>query len=158
MTASQVAARADRTTDELIAEAAEYGPRQANWRGGVPGLFRKAPLKQDVGGVEETWKMGYLFDVILTRDPWMHRVDITRATGREMVLTADHDGRLVADVVAEWARRHGQPFTLHLTGPAGGVFTQGTGGDEITIDAVEFCRTLSGRANGAGLLTQEVPF
>jgi hypothetical protein len=88
----------------------------------------------------------------------MHRVDITRATGREMVLTADHDGRLVADVVAEWARRHGQPFTLHLTGPAGGVFTQGTGGDELTLDAVEFCRTLSGRANGAGLLTQEVPF
>jgi len=158
MTASQVAARAGRTTDQLIAEAAEYGPRQAKWRGTVPGLFRKAPLKQDVGGVTETWKMGYLFDVILTRDPWMHRVDISRATGREMVLTTDHDGRLVADVVAEWARRHGQPFTLHLTGPAGGVFTQGTGGDEISIDAVEFCRTLSGRANGAGLLTQEVPF
>jgi uncharacterized protein (TIGR03083 family) len=158
MTASQVAARADRTTDQLIAEAAQYGPKQAKWRGSVPGLMRKMPLKQDVGGVTETWKMGYLFDVILTRDPWMHRVDITRATGREMVLTADHDGRLVADVVAEWARRHGQPFTLHLTGPAGGVFTQGTGGDELTLDAVEFCRTLSGRANGAGLLTQEVPF
>ena len=30
--------------------------------------------------------------------------------------------------------------------------------DEITIDAVEFCRVLSGRADGAGLLTQEVPF
>jgi hypothetical protein len=56
--------------------------------------------------------MGYLLDTILTRDPWMHRVDIARATGRDMVLTADHDGRIVADVVAEWARRHGQPFTL----------------------------------------------
>ncbi len=64
--------------------------------------------------------MGYLLDVILTRDPWMHRVDIARATGRDLVLTPEHDGRIVADVVAEWARRHGQPFTLTLTGPAGG--------------------------------------
>jgi len=37
-----------------------------------------------------------------------------------MVLTPDHDARIVADVVAEWAGRHGRPFTLHLTGPAGG--------------------------------------
>jgi hypothetical protein len=26
-------------------------------------------------------------EVILTRDRWMHRVDITRATGREMLLS-----------------------------------------------------------------------
>ena len=26
------------------------------------------------------------------------------------------------------------------------------------LDAIEFCRILSGRASGAGLLTQEVPF
>ena len=70
----------------------------------------------------ETWRMGYLLDVILTRDTWMHRVDIARATGRPIELTAEHDGRIVADVVAEWARRHGRPFTLHLTGPAGGTF------------------------------------
>ena len=88
----------------------------------------------------------------------MHRVDIARATGREIVLTPEHDGRIIADVVAEWARRHGQPFTLTLTGPAGGAFVAGDGGDPITIDAVEFCRILAGRADGAGLLTQEVPF
>jgi hypothetical protein len=75
------------------------------------------------------------------------------------VLTADHDGRLIADVVADWAGRHQQPFTLDLEGPAGGTFTNGKGGgEEITLDAVEFCRILSGRATGAGLLTQEVPF
>ena len=88
----------------------------------------------------------------------MHRVDLSRATGREMVLTADHDGRLVADVVAEWARRHGQPFTSAPHRPRRGDVHQGVGGAEITLDAVEFCRTLSGRATGAGLLTQEVPF
>jgi hypothetical protein len=117
------------------------------------------PTKQDApGGGKETWKLSYLLDVILTRDTWMHRVDICRATGRSMALTAEHDGRIVADVVAEWARRHGQAFTLHLAGPAGGDFTAGDWGEEITIDAIEFCRTLSGRATGAGLLTQEVPF
>lgn len=103
--------------------------------------------------------MGYLLHVILTRDPWMHRVDIARATGRELVLTPDHDGRIIADVVAEWARRHGQPFKLTLTGPAGGAFLSGDGaGERIAIDAVEFCRMLSGRAQGRGLLSQAVPF
>lgn len=39
----------------------------------------------------------------------MHRIDISRATGRPLTLTADHDGVLVADVVHEWAGRHGTP-------------------------------------------------
>ena len=125
----------------------------------VPALLRRMPMKEEVGGATETWRIGYLLDVILTRDPWMHRVDIARATGRELVLTAEHDGRIVADVVAEWARRHGQPFTLapRPARPAAS-FTHGDGGEASRLDAVEFCRTLSGRATGAGLLTQEVPF
>lgn len=105
------------------------------------------------------WTLGYLFDIIHTRDPWMHRVvDIADATGRPPTLTAAHDGRLVADVVAEWARRHGRPFELRLTGPAGGTFVQGDGGDHLDLDAVQFCRILSGRAEGEGLLTCVVPF
>jgi len=40
--------------------------------------------------------MGYLTDAILTRDAWMHRVDLTRATGHPLELTADHDGARVA--------------------------------------------------------------
>ncbi len=81
------------------------------------------------GPVVEKWSLGYLIDTIYLRDAWMHRVDVTRATGAALVLTPDHDGRIVADVVAEWARRHGQPFTLHLTGPAGGTFTGGRPSD-----------------------------
>jgi uncharacterized protein (TIGR03083 family) len=158
MTALQVNERAHLSTDELIAQSAELGPRQAKWRGSRPGLMRWAPMKEEVNGKPETWKMSYLLDIVLTRDPWMHRVDIARATGRPMALTAEHDGRLVADVVAEWARRHRQPFELQLEGPAGGGYRQGEGGEVITIDAVEFCRTLSGRVEGTGLLTQEVPF
>jgi hypothetical protein len=96
--------------------------------------------------------------VILTRDPWMHRIDISRATGAVPVLTPEHDGVLVADVVGEWAQRHGQPFALNLAGPAGGSWTVGTGAESINLDAVQFCRTVSGRAAGEGLLTTEVPF
>jgi hypothetical protein len=74
------------------------------------------------------------------------------------VLTPEHDGAIVADVVAEWGRRHGQPYTLHLTGPAGGRWSNGSGGPELELDAVDFCRILSGRAHGEGLLETEVPF
>lgn len=158
LTAQQVADHDRLSTVELIDEVDELGPRAARWRATRPGLFRRLPMKQEVDGVEETWRMGYLLDVILTRDPWMHRVDIARATGRPMELTPEHDGRIVADVVSEWARRHGESFSLTLTGPAGGAYVSGDDGEAITIDAVEFCRTLAGRATGSGLLAQEVPF
>ncbi len=73
-------------------------------------------------------------------------------------MTPEHDGRIVADVVVEWAGRHGQPFRLTLTGPAGGRWTSGTGGEELELDAVEFCRITSGRGAGEGLLGVAVPF
>jgi hypothetical protein len=119
----------------------------------------EARLKQELlSGEVETWTVGYLVDIILTRDTWMHRVDLARATERPMQLTAEHDRRIVADAVHEWARRHGQAFTLALSGPAGGTYAQGSAGPEIALDAVEFTRLLSGRAPASGLLTHEVPF
>lgn len=92
-----------------------------------------------------------------TRDTWMHRIDLSGATQREPALSADHDARIVADIVAEWARRHQRPFTLALGGHAGGIYRQGTGGENIDIDAVEFCRILSGRGTGVGLLQHKLP-
>lgn len=158
LTAVQVRATASLSRDELVNRLESAGPKNAGWRGSRR-LMRHIPIKQDMpDGSVETWKAGYLFDVILTRDTWMHRVDIAQATGKPMLLTGDHDGRIVADVVAEWARRHGKPFRLVLTGPAGGEYVAGEDGERLTIDAVEFCRMLSGRAAGTGLLTQEVPF
>ncbi|MBA2559384.1 MAG: hypothetical protein H0V07_05760 [Propionibacteriales bacterium] len=158
LTAKQVADHADLSTDELIARVDEIGPRAARWRAKAPWLFRKMPMKEQVGGTPETWRMAYLLDTILTRDPWMHRIDIARATDRELHLTADHDAVLVADVVAEWASRHCQPYALRLTGPAGGEWSAGSGGEELAMDAVEFCRLLSGRDFGQGLLSTRVPF
>jgi uncharacterized protein (TIGR03083 family) len=158
LTAKQVSDHAGLSTSELIAKVEEVGPRAALWRATRPRLFRRMPMKEEVGGKEETWRMAYLLDVILTRDPWMHRVDVACATSRELELTPEHDGRIVADVVAEWARRHGAPFTLTLTGHAGGTYRSGDHGEHITIDAIEFCHTLSGRTTGTGLLAHEVPF
>jgi uncharacterized protein (TIGR03083 family) len=158
MTAAQVRANAGLSVPELLDRITSAAPAQVRGRSTKLRPVRHARLKQEVGDEVETWKGTYLLDIILTRDGWMHRVDIARATGREVVLTAEHDGRIVADVVAEWARRHGRPFTLTLDGPAGGTFRSGDGGEEFHLDAVEFCRTLSGRNRGTGLLDQEVPF
>ena len=105
------------------------------------------------------WKpLTYLLRVGFTRDIWMHRIDLARAVSAEPRMTAGHDGRLVADIVAEWAAIHGEPFALELTGPAGGRFEQGAAtGPSVTIDAVEFVRTLSGRAEGTGILAHPLP-
>jgi uncharacterized protein (TIGR03083 family) len=159
MTTVQVRERADMNHADLLRRLAEAGPKSARFRSRMPAVFRVMPMKQVLlSGETETWKMAYLVDTILTRDTWMHRVDIARATGRELMQTTEHDGRIVADAVAEWARRHGQPFTLELAGDAGGTFTAGSGGEAVSIDAVEFCRILSGRATATGLLAQAVPF
>jgi len=158
LTALQVKRTAGLDRSTLISDIGAVGAAAARWRAGRR-LMRHLPLKQPMpNGSVETWRLGYLLDVILVRDPWMHRVDISRAVGRPMQLTADHDGRIVADVVAEWAARHGRPFSLLLTGPAGGSYIQGTGGPDLELDAVEFCRILSGRAVGDGLLEEFVPF
>jgi uncharacterized protein (TIGR03083 family) len=159
ITEVQVAERAHLTVPQLIERMTVMAPRAARGRRTrLRALLRLLPITHVHQGVKETWRLGYLYDTILTRDTWMHRVDICRATGRDPELTAAHDGRLVADVVAEWTRRHGQPYRLTLTGPAGGSFHHGHGGEEITIDAVEYCRIMSGRSSGTGLLTNLVPF
>jgi hypothetical protein len=143
----------------VIERFAAVAPRAVRARRRTPAPMRSAVrLKQDPPFDSERWQYGFLVDVIFTRDPWIHRLDISRATNREVLLTAEHDGRLVADVVAEWARRHGKPFTLVLGGIAGGSWHAGDGGEVIELDALEFCWILSGRAPGSGLLATRVPF
>ncbi|MFC5728629.1 MULTISPECIES: maleylpyruvate isomerase family mycothiol-dependent enzyme [Nocardioides] len=129
----------------------------------IPAAFRRISGSVAAGGstaagMPSRDTLGHLVDVIITRDVWTHRVDIARATGRDLPLDPETDGAIVADVVAEWAGRHGQPFELTLTGPAGGAFAQGDEGERLELDAVEFCRVLSGRADGDGLLGVRVLF
>lgn len=122
-----------------------------------------APLRPIKVAMPPPWTgkrtLGWLNDIVYTRDAWMHRVDLAQATGIELTLTPEHDGRLVADVVADWARLHGKPFDLVLTGPAGGHYHRpGAGAEHLELDAVTFSRTLAGRREGTGLLGIEVPF
>ena len=153
----QVAEREDLTPEQLIDRLVAIAPKTIKGRSRTPRPMRAAKIAIDAPVVEK-WALGYLIDLIYLRDAWMHRVDTARATGKDLELTAEHDGRIIADVVAEWARRLGQPFTLELTGPAGGTFTSGTGGEALEFDAVEFCCLLAGRGEPAGLLRTIVPF
>lgn len=160
MTALQIELAADLSPADLVTECRSLVSPAARGRNRTPLPARKlARFHVEMGSINESWTLGYLVDIILTRDTWMHRVDLSRALGREMRLDA-HDHRIVADVVAEWARRHGQPFELVLVGPAGARFTagDGAGADTIELDPVEFCRIVSGRSTGHGLLATEVPF
>lgn len=160
--AVQVADRAHLAPRQICDELAAMIDKAVAGRKRVPGLARRIDVGDGSGG---PMKLGWLMEVIYTRDTWMHRVDTLRAVGRlgDMLLTAEHDGRLVADVVGQWAAEHGQAFTLTLDGPAGGEFRHGTGGEALHLDAVEFMRVVSGRppADGvpaAGLLAHTILF
>ncbi len=157
----QVNERCDLSPGQIVERLAAIASKTVRGRARTPAFVRQyAKLAVD-GPVHESWKLGYLIDTIYLRDLWMHRVDATHALGRQIELSADHDGRIVDDVVAEWAWRHGKPFVLDLTGPAGGSYVHDRdlpGAEAITLDAVDFCRTLAGRVHAAGLLTTIVPF
>ena len=159
MNATQVRERSGMTSAQLVERLIATAPRAVRSRKRTPALMRTMKLmKQDPPFDTERWTYGFLLDIIFTRDPWVHRIDISRATGREVATTHGHDGRIVAAVVAEWARRHGQPFHLTLTGEAGGRWHSGSGGEQIELDTLDFCWTLSRRAEGQGLLATPVPF
>jgi uncharacterized protein (TIGR03083 family) len=164
LSAVQVRERAHLSPPEIIGRLRAVAPRTVRGRTRMPGPVREHVRMPVDGPVHETWKLGYLIDTIYLRDLWMHRIDAGRATGRPLELSTGHDGRIVADIVAEWARRHRRPFTLQLTGPAGGRYASSPDSpdhpdaERLSLDAIEFCRTLAGRAPPAGLLTTIVPF
>jgi hypothetical protein len=99
-----------------------------------------------------TTTIDYLTDVIYTRDWWMHRYDLCAATGQTMVLDDAHDGRMIALVVRDLARKlhkqlDGRTLDLVLTGVGGGSYRFGrnnTPDATIDMDIITF-----------GLLTSE---
>ncbi len=151
----QIRERQHLSNAELVVQLKEVGPKAVKGRWGTPPPMRYLPVPF---GPPVGWEpLKYLLDVGFTRDVWCHRIDVCCATGRPMHLMAEHDGRLVADIVAEWASTHGEPFELVLQGPAGGEFTQGDNGERVEIDALDFIRTLSGRIPGSGVLSHPLP-
>ena len=153
----QLRARRHLAPADLPALWTSSSQRALKARQAMPRPVRALPILHLAPGV---WKpLGYLFDIGFTRDVWMHRVDLTRALRRQYPATADHDRRIVADIVAEWSSTHTDPFTLRLTGPAGGVYgrTARADGDLVEIDAIECCRILSGRGTPTGVLQHPLP-
>ena len=152
----QVRERADLSTQELVAEWSATSGRALRARTGLPRPIARLPLLNLPAPVGRQ-PLSYLFDVGFTRDVWMHRIDLARAAAKTLDVDPDHDGRIVADLVAEWASTHGEPFTLSLSGAAGGQFRAGTGGEHVDMDAIEFCRILAERGHGTGTLRHTLP-
>jgi uncharacterized protein (TIGR03083 family) len=148
------------SAEELVTALSATAHRAVRGRRRTPGLVRRRalPAPVAVGGRTEAWTLGYLIDVVVTRDTWMHRIDVCRATGRAVRLSSDHDGVIVADLVQEWSERHGEPYRLVLTGPAGGSWGRGDDAAQLVLDAVEFARIVSGRGHAEGLLSTAFPF
>jgi uncharacterized protein (TIGR03083 family) len=152
----QVREREKLTIDELKAEWDASSERALRARTKLPRLIAKLPLLNLPDPVGRQ-PVAYLFDMGFTRDLWMHRIDLTHAAGTTFEADAAHDGRIIADLVAEWATTHREPFTLELSGQAGGHYTSGEGGETVTIDAIEFCRILAERVPGEGILRHPLP-
>jgi uncharacterized protein (TIGR03083 family) len=148
--------RAGRSAGELIAEWDENSHRALRARTKLPRPIAWLPLVNLPAPVGRK-PVSYLFDMGFTRDIWMHRVDLSQAAGTAFEADPGHDGRIVADLVAEWAATHGEPFTLALSGPAGGVYVSGGGGEQVELNAIQFCRVLAGRLPGAGVLRHPLP-
>jgi len=161
LTNVQVRERDELTPEEVVDRLVTVAPKTVRGRTRLPAILREHATMSVDGPVVEKWKLGYLVDTIYLRDLWMHRIDLARAVGEAFECNGEHDGRIVADVVAEWARRHGKPFHLELTGAAGGIYADrpaAPDAEHLKLDAVEFARTLAGRAPATGLLATVVPF
>jgi len=146
----QVDDRATTTPDALIAELRQVGPCAIATRRRLPAPLRALRLPLPLLGIV---RLDYLTDTIYTRDMWMHRLDLCRATGREMASTPGHDGRIVALVVRDLAQKLPRDvragLVYELTGPAGGVWR--LGGDSqgeaarVRLDALAFALLAAGR-------------
>ena len=157
---AQLRARADWTPSMLPAAWQTHAARALKARRRMPAPVRALkvlPIGSGMGTYIGWQPLAYLFDMGFTRDVWVHRIDIARAAGVDPDVDAEHDGRIVADILAEWSHRHGQPYRLTLTGPAGGAFSAGTGGPHQSVDAVGFVRILAGRADRPGVLQHKLP-
>lgn len=162
--ARQIADHAGLDPKQLLSRLRDAAPAAVRARMRTPAPMRAVtvPLAgsgSTASGMPRSVNLGHLADVVYTRDVWMHTIDIARAVHRPLDVSGPVNRRIVADIVAEWTRRHGQPIDLVLTGPAGGHYRCAAAArTPVEHDAVEFGRTLSGRAPGEGLMAVRVVF
>ncbi len=145
----QIRERAEKTPAELIAELRSVGQAAIhNWAYRF-NLAKLIAIPHPVGGV---LSLRHLMTVIHSRDTWMHRLDICRATGRSFEQTAGHDGRIAALVMldVEKALRNklgGKSILFNLAGTAGGAWLIGQSEPSaiVQMDVLEFNILVSGR-------------
>jgi uncharacterized protein (TIGR03083 family) len=155
----QVADRAQATPAELIAELRQVGPKAIANRQSIPAAIRGLrfhwasfnyawrpfdmvrALRWPYGptfvsfshseqALQGLIRLDYVTDLLYTRDTWMHRMDICLATGREMVLTDEHDGRMMALVMRDLAEQlkdvlKEKSVAYDIPGPGGGCWQIG---------------------------------
>jgi uncharacterized protein (TIGR03083 family) len=138
----QVDDRRDAPPADLIAELRAVVPRSIEVRHGIPDLLRAGRVRMPIGEIT----IGYVTDTLATRDMWMHRLEIGLATGRGMVQTAEHDGRIVALVLHELAEKllpslAERSVVYELSGPAGAHWRIGENPEPsaaIAMDVLDF--------------------
>lgn len=145
----QLRERAARSPAEMIAELRQAGPVAADKWAYQFRLIKPIAVPHPVGGL---LSVRHLMWVVHSRDTWMHRLDICRATGREFTQTREHDGRIVALILRDVERAlrgklEGRAIVIELAGVAGGVWQVGSGSVAATLrmDALDFCIFASGR-------------
>ena len=111
----QVRERAALDPATLISRWDQAVPRALRGRRQFPPFLR--PVRIGFEAPLGRRPLAYLMDIVYTRDVWMHRIDICRATGRQPVLTAGHDGRLLARTTLVLASAAGSTTTAHRRYP-----------------------------------------
>lgn len=135
--------------DELIAELERVGPQAVqNWAYGFR-LIKPLAIPHAVAG---TLSLRYLMWIIHSRDTWMHRLDICRATERTFEPSDEQDCRIVALIMRDVERSlrkklDRKSLVFELSGFAGGTWQIGSREPAAVIhmDALDFSIFASGR-------------
>ena len=148
--ALQLRERAGKSPDELIEELRKVGPIACQKWSHQFRLIKPVAMPHPVGGF---LSVRHLMWITHSRDTWMHRLDICRATNRSFCQTPEHDGRIVALVMRDVDIRlreklDGRAIAFDLTGVAGGRWKVGAGDIAATVqmDALDFNLLASGRS------------
>ncbi len=148
LNALQLQQRLGKSPAELLTELRAVGPIGARKWAYHFRLIKPFAIPYPGGSLS----LRHLMWVIHSRDTWMHRLDICRATSRPFEQTREHDGRIVALVMRDVAtclkgKLGGRAVIFDLSGIAGGVWKVGSGEASATIqmDALDFNILASGR-------------
>ncbi len=136
--------------DELRASFDRIWARATRTISRNPALMRRLTFKvEGIPGFERL-DLGYVQDILLARDLWMHRDDACQALGRSFD-AGPYADEIVAQVMYDvdtgpfWGER--PAVVLELTGQGGGTYRLGRGEPvgRAAVDAVAYMRTVSGR-------------